>query len=179
MTDVLTRRFSRYLEEAQLPPEQREAARFAYPPQLVVVDGGPPQVAAARRAMDAVGVPDIPVIGLAKRLEEVWLAGDDYPAILPRGSESLYLLQRVRDEAHRFAIKNHRAKRGKAMTASTLDEIQGVGPTRSIALMRHFGSLAGLKDASEEQIARVPGVGQTTARAIHASLHGRDGILES
>lgn len=179
MTDVLTRRFSRYLEEARLPPEERETARFAYPPQLVVVDGGPPQVAAARRAMDAVGVPDIPVVGLAKRLEEVWLPGDDYPAILPRGSESLYLLQRVRDEAHRFAIKNHRSKRGKAMTASTLDEIQGVGPTRSIALMRHFGSLAGLKDASEEQIARVPGVGQATARAIHASLHGRDGILES
>ena len=179
MTDVLTRRFRRYLEEAKLPPEERETARFAYPPQLVVVDGGPPQVAAARRAMDDVGVPDIPVVGLAKRLEEVWLPGEEFPAILPRGSESLYLLQRVRDEAHRFAIKNHRAKRGKAMTASTLDEIPGVGATRSKALLRHFGSLARLKDASEEQIARVPGVGEGTARAIHASLRGVDGILES
>ena len=179
MTDVLTRRFRRYLEEAKLPPEERETARFAYPPQLVVVDGGPPQVAAARRAMDDVGVPDIPVVGLAKRLEEVWLPGEEFPAILPRGSESLYLLQRVRDEAHRFAIKNHRAKRGKAMTASTLDEIPGVGATRSKALLRHFGSLARLKDASEEQIARVPGVGEGTALAIHASLRGVDGILES
>jgi len=179
MTDVLTRRFRRYLEEAQLPPEEREASRFAYPPQLVVVDGGPPQVAAARRAMDDVGVPEIPVVGLAKRLEEVWLPGEDFPAILPRGSESLYLLQRVRDEAHRFAIKNHRAKRGKAMTASTLDEIPGVGATRSKALLRHFGSLARLKEASEEQIGRVPGVGEGTARAIHASLRGHDGILDT
>ena len=179
MTDVLTRRFRRYLEEAKLPPEEREAARFAYPPQLVVVDGGPPQVAAARRAMDDVGVPDIPVVGLAKRLEEVWLPGEEFPAILPRGSESLYLLQRVRDEAHRFAIKNHRIKRGKAMTASTLDEIPGVGATRSKALLRHFGSLARLKDASEEQIARVPGIGEGTARAIHASLRRHDGILET
>jgi len=179
MNDVLTRRFRRYLEEAKLPPEERETARFAYPPQLVVVDGGPPQVAAARRAMDDVGVPEIPVVGLAKRLEEVWLPGEEFPAILPRGSESLYLLQRVRDEAHRFAIKNHRAKRGKAMTASTLDEIPGVGATRSKALLRHFGSLARLKDASEEQIARVPGVGEGTARAIHASLRGVDGILET
>jgi len=129
--------------------------------------------------MDDVGVPEIPVVGLAKRLEEVWLPGEDFPAILPRGSESLYLLQRVRDEAHRFAIKNHRAKRGKAMTASTLDEIPGVGATRSKALLRHFGSLARLKEASEEQIGRVPGVGEGTARAIHASLRGHDGILDT
>lgn len=178
MTEVLTRRFRRYLQEQELPPQERENSRFAYPPQLVVVDGGAPQVAAARRAMDAVGVAHIPVVGLAKRLEEVWIPGEEFPAILPRGSEALYLLQRVRDEAHRFAIKNHRAKRGKTMTASQLDTIAGVGPTRAKALIRHFGSLAALKAASEEQIARVPGVGSATARAILAALHGTNGMLE-
>jgi len=179
MNEVLTRRFARYLEEAALPPEERESARFAYPPQLVVVDGGPPQVAAARKAMDAVGVSDIPVVGLAKRLEEVWIPGEDFPAILPRGSEALYLLQRVRDEAHRFAIRHHRAKRGKAMKASALDQVAGVGPTRAKALIRHFGSLPALKEASVEQIARVPGIGDATARAIHASLRGDSGILDA
>ncbi len=178
MNEVLTRRFRRYLEESKLPPEQRETSRFGYPPQLVVVDGGPPQVAAARKAMDEVGVPEIPVVGLAKRLEEVWIPGDDYPAILPRGSEALYLLQRVRDEAHRFAIKNHRNKRGKAMSASALDEIPGVGPTKQKALIRHFGSVAVLKKADVDQIARVPGVGDATARVIHDALHGADGMLE-
>ena len=179
MNEVLTRRFRRFLEESALSPQEREESRFAYPPQLVVVDGGPPQVAAARRAMDEIGVPQIPVVGLAKRLEEVWMPGEDFPAILPRGSESLYLLQRVRDEAHRFAIRHHRAKRGKAMKMSALDEISGVGPTRAKALVTHFGSLARLKEVSIEQIARVPGVGDATARAIHASLHGDSGILES
>lgn len=179
MSEVLTRRFKRYLEEAALPAAERDTARFAYPPQLVVVDGGPPQVAAARRAMDLVGVGEIPVVGLAKRLEEVWVPGDEFPVILPRGSEAMYLLQRVRDEAHRFAIKNHRSKRGKAMTASALDEIAGVGVGRAKSLLRHFGSLAKLKEASLEQIARVPGVGEGTARTIHASLHPGDGILES
>ncbi len=179
MSEVLTRRFSRYLAEAELPPEERETARFAYPPQLVVVDGGPPQVAAARQAMDAVGVPHIPVVGLAKRLEEVWMSGEDYPAILPRGSEALYLLQRVRDEAHRFAIRHHRAKRGKAMKASALDDIDGVGPARAKALIRHFGSLPALKEASAEQIARVPGIGDATARAIHASLRGDSGMVDT
>lgn len=178
MNEVLTRRFKRYLEEAALPPEQRESARFAYPPQLVVVDGGPPQVAAARKAMDDAGVPHIPVVGLAKRLEEVWIPGDDFPAILPRGSEALYLLQRVRDEAHRFAIKNHRAKRGKAMKVSALDEIQGVGPAKAKALIRHFGSVAALREADVEQIARVPGVGEATAAVIRARLRGEDGMLE-
>ncbi len=178
MTEVLTRRFRRYLDESSLPPEERESARFAYPPQLVVVDGGAPQVAAARRAMDEVGVGDIAVVGLAKRLEEVWLPGEDFPVILPRGSEALYLLQRVRDEAHRFAIKHHRAKRTKAMKASELDTIPGVGPTRSKALIRHFGSLAAVKNADLEQVARVPGIGLATARAILAALRGDDGMLE-
>jgi excinuclease ABC subunit C len=178
MTEVLTRRFRRYLDESVLPPEERESARFAYPPQLVVVDGGAPQVAAARRAMDEVGVGDIAVIGLAKRLEEVWISGEDFPVILPRGSEALYLLQRVRDEAHRFAIKHHRAKRTKAMKVSELDAIPGVGPTRAKALIRHFGSLAAVKNADIEQVARVPGIGLATARAILAALRGENGMLE-
>ncbi|WP_062377680.1 excinuclease ABC subunit UvrC [Demequina pelophila] len=178
MGEVLRRRFTRYLEESQLPPEERESARFAYPPQLVVVDGGLPQVNAARRELDAVGVPQIAVVGLAKRLEEVWVPGDEFPVILPRGSESLYLLQRVRDEAHRFAIRHHRAKRGKTVTVSALDEVPGVGPARAKALLTHFGSLTRLKEATVEQIAMVPGVGEGTARTIVAALRGEDGMLE-
>lgn len=177
MAEVLRRRFTRYLEESTLPPEERESARFAYPPQLVVVDGGLPQVTAARNVLIEVGVPEIPVVGLAKRLEEVWVPGDEFPVILPRGSEALYLLQRVRDEAHRFAIKNHRAKRTKAMKVSQLDEVPGVGPTRAKALITHFGSLARLKEASIEQIALVPGVGEGTARTVYAALHGEGGML--
>ncbi|WP_062464767.1 excinuclease ABC subunit UvrC [Demequina soli] len=179
MHEVLSRRFTRYLEESRLPPEERESARFAYPPQLVVVDGGLPQVNAARRTLDEVGVPDIAVVGLAKRLEEVWVPGDDFPVILPRGSEALYLLQRVRDEAHRFAIKHHRAKRTKAMKVSQLDEVPGVGPTRAKALLTHFGSLARLKEASIEQIALVPGVGSGTARTVYQALRGKAGMLDA
>lgn len=178
MTEVLTRRFARFLEESALPPHERDNAKFAYPPQLVVVDGGPPQVAAARAAMDAVGVPSIPVVGLAKRLEEVWIPGDDFPSILPRGSEALYLMQRIRDEAHRFAIKNHRLKRTKAMKVSALDEIPGVGPTRAKALLRHFGSLPALKAADVKQIAMVPGVGESMAVVIKAHLTGDPGMLK-
>lgn len=177
MSQVLTRRFTRYLEQAQLPPAERENARFAYPPQVVVVDGGLPQVEAAQAALDALGV-DIPVVGLAKRLEEVWQPGQPYPVILPRGSEALYLLQRVRDEAHRFAITAHRKKRAKAATASALDAIPGVGPSRAAALIRHFGSLKRLTAAHVEDIALVPGVGDAMARQVYAHLHGADGMLE-
>jgi excinuclease ABC subunit C len=179
MREVLTRRFRRYLEESELPPDQRESAKFAYPPQLVVVDGGLPQADAAKAVLDELGISDVPVVGLAKRLEEVWQPGQPYPVILPRGSDALYLLQRVRDEAHRFAISAHRKKRTKAMTASTMDTIPGVGPTRSRALIKHFGSLARLKEATVEQIALVPGVGSATAAAIHASLHVKDGMLDA
>jgi len=178
MREVLTRRFTRYLEESRLPPEERERAKFAYPPQLVVVDGGQPQVEAAQEAISALGIEDVEVVGLAKRLEEVWRPGDPYPTILPRGSEALYLLQRVRDEAHRFAITAHRKKRGKAMKASAIDEIPGVGPTRAKALIRHFGSLQRLREADVEKIALVPGVGNALARQIHAALHGQDGTME-
>ncbi len=179
MREVLTRRFKRYLEEAALPPEERDTARFAYPPQLVLVDGGLPQVNVARSALDALGIHDITVVGLAKRLEEVWVPGEEFPVIMPRGSEALFLLQRLRDEAHRFAISRHRKRRGKAMKASALDDVAGVGPTRAAALIRHFGSLAKVREASVEQIALVPGIGARTAATIYAAVRGGDGMLET
>ncbi|MFC8921784.1 excinuclease ABC subunit UvrC [Cellulosimicrobium sp. NPDC057127] len=150
------------------PADRR--ARFAYPPNLVVVDGGPPQVAAAARALAELGIDDVALCGLAKRLEEVWLPGEDYPVILQRSSEGLYLLQRVRDEAHRFAISQHRKKRSKGMTASALDGVPGLGPARKTALLKHFGSLKRLRAASVEEIATVPGMGARTAEAVVAAL---------
>ncbi|MGJ9407204.1 excinuclease ABC subunit UvrC [Nesterenkonia aurantiaca] len=145
---------------------EREAERFAYPPSLVVVDGGQPQVNVARQALDDLGITDLPVVGLAKRLEEVWLPGDDFPLVLPRSSEALYMLQRIRDEAHRFAIAYHRSKRSKAMTASALDEVPGLGPARRAAVVAHFGSVANLKKATLEEIIEVPGLGRDTATKI-------------
>ncbi len=152
--------------------EPAPRARFAYPPNLVVVDGGPPQVAAAARALADLGIDDVALCGLAKRLEEVWVPGDEYPVILPRSSEGLYLLQRVRDEAHRFAITYHRKRRSKAMTTSALDDVPGLGPARAAALLKHFGSLKRLRAASAEEIATVPGMGPATARAVVAALVG-------
>jgi excinuclease ABC subunit C len=175
MHEVLTRRFARYLEEApkaELDEETGRPRRFAYPPNLVVVDGGQPQVAAAQRALDALGINDVALCGLAKRLEEVWLPGQDDPVILPRTSEGLYLLQRVRDEAHRFAIAYHREKRSKAMTTSALDDVAGLGETRRKALLRHFGSLKRLKAASVEEVMEVPGIGRRTAEAVVTALAG-------
>lgn len=146
--------------------------RFAYPPQLVVVDGGAPQVAAARRAMDELGIDDVAVCGLAKRLEEVWLPGEDDPVVLPRSSEGLYLLQRVRDEAHRFAITYQRSKRTKRLKASPLDAVPGLGDTRRHALLKHFGSLKKLRAATIDEICAVPGVGRKTAETVAAALAG-------
>jgi excinuclease ABC subunit C len=146
--------------------------RFAYPPNLLVVDGGAPQVAAAQQALDELGIDDVALCGLAKRLEEVWLPGRAEPLILPRTSESLYLLQRVRDEAHRFAITYHRSRRSKAMTTSALDSVPGLGETRRKALLKRFGSVKRLREASVEQIAEVPGIGPRTAAAIAAALSG-------
>ena len=171
MHEVLTRRFARHHEpEPDLEEATGKPRRFAYPPNLVVVDGGPPQVAAAQRALDALGVHDVALCGLAKRLEEVWLPGQPDPVIMARTSEGLYLLQRVRDEAHRFAIAYHRQKRSKAMTASALDGVAGLGETRRKALLRHFGSLKNLKQASVEEVMQVPGVGRRTAEAVVSSL---------
>ncbi|MBB5908829.1 excinuclease ABC subunit UvrC [Actinoalloteichus hymeniacidonis] len=155
-----------------LDPETGRPRRFAYPPNLLVVDGAGPQAAAAADELAQAGITDVAVIGLAKRLEEVWVPGEVDPVILPRTSEALYLLQRVRDEAHRFAIGYHRAKRSKRMTTSALDEIPGLGRTRRAALLKHFGSLRRLRAADIEEISLVPGVGRRTAEAVHSALNG-------
>lgn len=152
--------------EAALDPQTGRPRRFAYPPNLFVVDGGAPQAAAAQEVLDEMGVTDVAVVGLAKRLEEVWVPGDEDPVILPRSSDALFLLQRVRDEAHRFAISFHRSKRSKRMTASALDAIPGLGDTRKTALLQHFGSVTKLREASLEEIVEVPGIGMTTARTV-------------
>ena len=145
--------------------------KFAYPPNLLVVDGGPGQAAAAAGALADLGIDDVAVCGLAKRLEEVWRPGQDYPVIMSRSSEGLYLLQRVRDEAHRFAITYHRAKRGKAATSSALDEVPGLGPARRAALLKAFGSVKALSAAPAEEIAAVPGMGPKLAESVLAALH--------
>ncbi|GAA1369083.1 excinuclease ABC subunit UvrC [Streptomyces beijiangensis] len=191
MHEVITRRFRRYLSEKEQTGEWTEQdapapdastepespagddgrpKRFAYPPQLLVVDGGQPQVAAAQRALDELGIDDIAICGLAKRLEEVWLPGDDDPVVLPRSSEGLYLLQRVRDEAHRFAITYQRAKRAKRFKAGPLDAVPGLGETRKQALIKHFGSVKKLKQATIDQICDVPGIGRKTAETVAAAL---------
>ncbi len=153
-----------------IDPDTGRPRKFAYPPQLVVVDGGQPQVAAARRALDELGIDDVAVCGLAKRLEEVWLPGEDDPVILPRTSEGLYLLQRVRDEAHRFAITYQRSKRSKSMKAGALDTVPGLGDTRRQALLKHFGSLKRLRSATVEEICQVPGIGRRTAETVAVAL---------
>ncbi len=183
--EVITRRFRRYLEERtaaadadpnEQPPGDPEPRRkFAYPPNLLVIDGGPAQVAAAVRALEELGVVDVNVCGLAKRLEEVWLPAEDGPVIMARSSEGLYLLQRIRDEAHRFAITYHRAKRSAAQTASELDGVPGLGPARRATLLRQFGSVRKLGAATVDEIAAVPGFGLRTAEAVHRALHGPGG----
>jgi excinuclease ABC subunit C len=155
---------------SRIDPDTGRPRRFAYPPNLVVVDGGLPQVNAARAALAELGVDDVALVGLAKRLEEVWLPGQEFPVILPRTSEGLYLLQRVRDEAHRFAITFHRQRRSKAMTSSALDDIPGLGESRRKALLRHFGSVKKVRAASEEQIREVPGIGPSLAATIAQTL---------
>jgi excinuclease ABC subunit C len=212
MREVLTRRFRRYLEDAEgagdldlstgvvggaidgatdgaagpdaagpsdddepsasgpIDPETGRPRRFAYPPSLVVVDGGLPQVNAAQAVLDELGIEEVALVGLAKRLEEVWLPRDDHPVILPRTSEGLYLLQRLRDEAHRFAITFHRQRRSKAMTTSQLDGIPGLGASRQKALLRHFGSVKRLRAADVTDIMSVPGFGRSLASAVVSHL---------
>ena len=193
MHEVITRRFRRLLDErAEAPdldgmaegdaegpmlvdPDTGRPRKFAYAPGLVVVDGGPPQVLAAQRALDELGIDDIPVCGLAKRLEEVWLPSQEDPVILPRTSEGLYLLQRIRDEAHRFAITHHRSRRSKSMVESLLDDVPGLGEVRRKSLLKQFGSLKRLRAATVEEIAAVPGIGPRTAEAIVAALADHTG----
>ena len=175
IAEVTRRRFQRHVADAEATESAGPAAsdkprKFAYPPNLYVVDGGAPQVNAAARVLHELGVTDVAVIGLAKRLEEVWVPAEPDPVILPRNSEGLYLLQRVRDEAHRFAISYHRSKRSKRMTESALDTVPGLGETRRKALVTHFGSVARIRQASVEEITAVPGIGTTTAAAVLAAL---------
>ena len=173
IAEVTRRRFHRHVADADRPlVEEGKTRRFAYPPNLFVVDGGAPQVNAAAAVLDELGVTDVAVIGLAKRLEEVWVPSEPDPVIMPRNSEGLYLLQRVRDEAHRFAISYHRSRRSKRMTASALDDVRGLGEHRRKALVTHFGSVARLKSASVEEITAVPGIGVATARAVLDALGG-------
>lgn len=191
MREVITRRFKRLLDEqaTSIPsaevdgangpmlvdPETGRPRKFAYAPGLVVVDGGAPQVAAAQRALAELGIVDIPVCGLAKRLEEVWLPDQEDPVILARSSEGLYLLQRIRDEAHRFAITHHRSRRSKSMVESLLDDVPGLGEVRRKTLIKHFGSLKRLREASAEEIALVPGIGPRTAGAIKDAVSRTSG----
>jgi excinuclease ABC subunit C len=202
MHDVLTRRFRHYLAdktaqvEASVLAGHQAAlnaaadaavldtttpaprAKFAYPPNLVVVDGGKPQVNAAARALADLGIDDVYVVGLAKRLEEVWLPDSDFPVILPRTSAGLYLLQRIRDEAHRFAITFHRQKRGKAMTVSALDGVPGLGESKRKALLARFGSVKGIKAASVEELVEAKGIGPALAAAIVAHFGSEAGTAE-
>jgi excinuclease ABC subunit C len=173
IAEVTRRRFARHVSDLQnaiVFTAEGKSRRFAYPPNLYVVDGGAPQVNAAAAVLDELGVSDVAVIGLAKRLEEVWVPSEPDPVIMPRNSEGLFLLQRVRDEAHRFAITYHRSKRSKRMTASALDSVPGLGKHRRKALVTHFGSVARLKQASVEEITSVPGIGDTTAKAVLEAL---------
>jgi len=180
IAEVVRRRFTHGSDTAGkqttrppgINPETGRPRRFAYPPQLLVVDGGAPQVNAAATQLAELGIVDVTICGLAKRLEEVWVPAQDDPIIFPRSSEALYLLQRLRDEAHRFAITYHRSKRSKSMTVSALDMVPGLGDTRRKALVRHFGSVAALRRAGVEEIVQVPGVGRRTAEAVVATLGG-------
>lgn len=183
IAEVVRRRFSRYLKENAegvevdpdrpgIDPETGKPRKFAYAPNLLVVDGAGPQATAAADVLSELGVTDIAVVGLAKRLEEVWLPGDPDPVILPRTSDALYLLQRLRDEAHRFAIRYHREKRSKRMQVSALDGVPGLGQARRTALIKHFGSVKKLREARLEEIEAVPGFGRRTAEAVVAALAG-------
>ena len=175
MHQVITRRLKRLLDdrkenEAEVAELGGKPSKFAYPPQLIVVDGGQPQVNAAQRALDELGIKDIALCGLAKRLEEVWIPGSKDPLILPRSSEGLYLLQRIRDEAHRFAITFHRSRRSKVMLESVLDQIPQLGAARRASLLERFGSVAAIKKASLDDIAATPGIGSKIASIIETHL---------
>jgi excinuclease ABC subunit C len=169
MHEMLRRRFARLLEEQALPPDER-SRRFSYPPALVVVDGGRGQLTQASAVLAELGL-SIPHVGLAKRLEEVYFPDRPDPLVIPRGSEALFVLQHIRDEAHRTAVAYHRTLREKRALHSPLDDIAGVGPTRKKALLRRFGSLSKIRAASVEEIAATPGVGPAVAATVHKQLH--------
>jgi excinuclease ABC subunit C len=175
MHQVITRRMKRLIADrnvnhSEVAETGGKLSKFAYPPQLIVVDGGAPQVAAAQRALDELGITDIALVGLAKRLEEVWLPHSSDPLILPRTSEGMYLLQRIRDEAHRFAITFHRSKRSKVMLESLLDEIPQLGESRRSALLDRFGSVSAIRKATLAELETTPGIGSTIAAVIYSHL---------
>jgi len=175
MHQVITRRMKRLIADRQVNHSEvaetgGKLSKFAYPPQLIVVDGGAPQVAAAQRALDELGITDIALVGLAKRLEEVWLPNSMDPLILPRTSEGMYLMQRIRDEAHRFAITFHRSKRSKVMLESLLDEIPQLGESRRTALLDRFGSVSAIRKATLPELETTPGIGSTIAGIIYSHL---------
>ena len=175
MHQVITRRLKRMLDDrnvdlAEVSETGGRISKFAYPPALIVVDGGKPQVSAAQRALGELGITDIALCGLAKRLEEVWLPNNADPLIFPRNSEGLYLLQRIRDEAHRFAITFHRSRRSKVMLESLLDEIPGLGSARRTALLDRFGSVTAIRKAAVSELATTPGIGEKLAETIAQSL---------
>ena len=175
MHQVITRRLKRMLDDrnvdlAEVSETGGRISKFAYPPALIVVDGGKPQVSAAQRALSELGITDIALCGLAKRLEEVWLPNNADPQIFPRNSEGLYLLQRIRDEAHRFAITFHRSRRSKVMLESLLDEIPGLGSARRTALLDRFGSVTAIRKATQLELAETPGIGEKLAETITQSL---------
>jgi excinuclease ABC subunit C len=183
MHQVITRRLKRFLadrdvDQSEVKDSGGRLSKFSYPPQLIVVDGGAPQVAAAARALQELGVTDIALCGLAKRLEEVWLPHNHDPLILPRTSEGMYLLQRIRDEAHRFAITFHRSRRSKVMLESVLDEIEQLGHIRRAALLDRFGSVSAIRKASIAEIAATPGIGEKIASIIwnHLSHMGESAV---
>jgi len=184
MHQVITRRLKRLLadrkvDQSEVNESGGRLGKFSYPPQLIVVDGGAPQVAAAARALAELGVTDIALCGLAKRLEEVWLPHSHDPLILPRTSEGMYLLQRIRDEAHRFAITFHRSRRSKVMLESVLDEIEQLGHIRRAALLDRFGSVGAIRKASVAEIAATPGIGEKIASIIwnHLSHMGESAVI--
>lgn len=170
MHEVITRRFKRYLAEKDLPVEEGAPRKFAYPPNLVLIDGGKGQLNAAQRAMDELGVEGVELASLAKKMEEVFRPGRSESIVLPRSSEALFLVMRIRDEAHRFAITYHRSLRGKEMVESAFDDIPGVGPARRKALLLHFGTMRAIREATVGDLAEVPGISDALAAAIHDAL---------
>lgn len=186
IAEVVRRRFKRHHEDQVAMPmgddggellegeedlEVVSTKKFAYPPQLFIVDGGLPQVNAAQAVLDELGVTDVTLVGIAKRLEEIWVPGEEYPVIMPRTSDALYLVQYLRDEAHRFAITFHRQQRSSRMRRSALDDIPGLGPARRKQLVKSFGSVAKVKEASVEDLCELPGFGPSLAEKIYETLH--------
>lgn len=182
MQEVIKRRFTRFLAESQgktgvddegvrfetdLRNERGKPKSFSYKPQLVVVDGGMPQVNAAREVLDEIGIFDLPVVGIAKRLEEVWIPGVEFPVIMGRSDPGIFLLQHIRDESHRFAITQHRKRRSKAMLRSVLDEVPGLGVQKQVELLRYFGSVNKIRLATVEQLQQVKGIGEKLAQSIY------------